>query len=340
MIPKRNDSAHHLDFSARGDSPSDDDPQVNAYVEEFKREIEEKFEKSRMNQTYCFPRRSRSKSRKPPVADSPESLKDVLFYDLESQNVKHRLQLTAAQRRQSISEDIVEMIKGMGQLDGRYLRSQFSSPRSPFFKMLHKSLNDKLEQHSACPPPRSFLLAEFRPPSTRSTVKAEKKALQLTELLAGQPGEFKLPPSSYHTKVTNKAPRSARAPSSPHAHNFSHNVGGAKRLRPPDQNKTVINAKTLKSSQSISATKKSTLKSQSILGAEPKSSAHKSICRTRTSLTGKQVPPLSLPNKAAPLPLMLKAKCIPKLVDTLPRDPTRRRENFKKFLAKESSKNA
>lgn len=332
------------ELSLEDASLSSEDPQIKSYVEEFKREIEEKFKRSKMNHTYAFPRKPKSRSHKLQRGDSFESLKDVLFYDLESQNVKHRLATAISQRKKSISEDIVEIIKSLGKLDGRYLKSQFSSVRSPFFKLLHTSLSEKLEQQGSTALGKNFLLAEFRPNSNRSTLKAEKKAFHTTELPVQVSQECRLPPSSYYPKPRQKTARPPHPSPAPYAHNLSYNVPASKRSRLVsavyDQNKTSLNAKTLKTASTVAAAKRNGFTSQLNIEAERKKGAQQLACRTQSSAVSKKPTSSAQLGKrdAAPFSI-LPGRYSPKFLRTVVKDPKQRRENFNKFLTKESTKN-
>lgn len=123
-------------------SSSDDEgsqKQVQAYVSEFRREVEAKFVRSAVNNSYRFPRK------KSPRRESIESLRDVTFYDLESQNVKHQL-LNPSDPSRSDSQALVEIVKKLGSLDERYLLSQFHSTDSAFFRVLRDTVEKKVRQ--------------------------------------------------------------------------------------------------------------------------------------------------------------------------------------------------
>lgn len=123
-------------------SSSDDEGsqrQVQAYVTEFRREVEAKFLRSAVNNSYRFPRK------RSPRRESIDSLRDVTFYDLESQNVKHQL-LNPAEPPRSESVALVEIVKKLGSLDERYLLSQFRSTDSAFFRVLRDTVEKKIRQ--------------------------------------------------------------------------------------------------------------------------------------------------------------------------------------------------
>ena len=124
---------------------SKEDSQIKAYVEEFKKEVEKKFQKSNTNVEYRFPLYQLSdKKPKKEQPDSFDSLKRVNHYDLESQNIKKELMETLKTNKLSESDILVEAIKKMGKLDSKYLKSQFSNVKSPFFKIIANAIDKKL----------------------------------------------------------------------------------------------------------------------------------------------------------------------------------------------------
>lgn len=130
---------------------SKDDEQIRAYVIEFKKEVESKFSKSRVNAEYKFNKKKqlRSKNSVSSRHDSFDSLENANYYDLEAQNVKTELMESMRNKQISESDIIVEAIKKMGQLDERYLKTQFSNTKSPFFKILSSSITNKLQKDNA-----------------------------------------------------------------------------------------------------------------------------------------------------------------------------------------------
>ena len=135
--------SHSEADSSAGDS--DDDSQIRAYVSEFKNEVERKHAASKTNAKYRFPRKTVQKDLTVRVkGDSCESLNDVTFYDLDSQNVKHELTNPLNPNRGSESDFLVDVIKRLGKLDHRYLASQMRNNRSPFFKILYSSIQRKV----------------------------------------------------------------------------------------------------------------------------------------------------------------------------------------------------
>lgn len=231
-----------------GDSSSSDssgESAIRRYVEGFRRSIERKFAESKTNREYRFPRIG---ERAIDLTDIRESLDRVVFYDLESQNVKrrliektgsvgkerldpstpqahhiplsylrnssmnthrqprrhltshsqhsrdlllsHRANPSTPQRlngstaklmnlsRRSPSghsklkeaELLTEVVRELGQLDPRYLRSQLSNSNSPLFRILRYSVN-----LNRTPSPKATK------PQPETNVSASKRDLSLTK---------------------------------------------------------------------------------------------------------------------------------------------------------------
>lgn len=312
-------------------SSSDEDQQVREYVIEFRREIEEKFRISRMNQAYCFPRNPKNKSHSHRRIDSIDSLRGVTFYDLESQNVKRKLNCAAAYRKNSASEKIVEIIKSLGRLDGRYLQSQFSSPRSPFFKLLHKSMSEKLEQWSARSEERRPA-TELRPNSNRTTLKAEKKGA----VAEGEPASgaaCRRPPPSYRSEWKTRSTRPANTSASPH----SNDVSCASRLPVAVHHitsvypttRSITHVKTLKASSMVAVVRHTTAQSQTSTQPDEKITTAKTpscvMSKRQKATTGRQ-------DKTP------RADHYPVFLRTVLKDPKKRKENFSKFLSRAGEK--
>lgn len=113
--------------SGQSQSSRSSDDKVKAYVEEFRRDVELRFNTSKVNNLYKFPRKPKPESvRRRDEESSSDSLKNVRFYDLESQNVKRDL-LLARQHTPARpdAEILAEIVHKLGKLDSRYLSSQF-----------------------------------------------------------------------------------------------------------------------------------------------------------------------------------------------------------------------
>lgn len=123
---------------------SEDNSQIRAYVAEFRMEVERKFLASKTNANYRFPIKREQFDYLKKESASFESLKDVNYYDLESQNVKRQLLNPELSRRESGTENLVDVIKKIGKLDSRYLSSQMRNAKSPLFKILVSSIKQKM----------------------------------------------------------------------------------------------------------------------------------------------------------------------------------------------------
>jgi hypothetical protein len=136
------DSSHALSGGSQRSVSSDD--RIVEYVQQFRKDVESKFRKSTTNQTYQFPRRpDHSASKRDLKNDSFDSLKDVTFYDLESQNTRAVLLGVLGAKKKSETSALVEVIHKLGHLDPRYLSSQLRNCESTFFKLLYKSVQNK-----------------------------------------------------------------------------------------------------------------------------------------------------------------------------------------------------
>jgi hypothetical protein len=156
---------------SQSEPQSGDDSQVQAYVAEFRLEIERKFAASRTNADYRFPRSNRLFDEDTKGdSESLSSLKDVTYYDLESQNVKRLILNPEFARRASETENLVSVIKNLGKLDSRYLSSQMRNPRSPLFKVLVTSLEKKLPKENKFTD--SFKSNSIKPKSMVMNLKA------------------------------------------------------------------------------------------------------------------------------------------------------------------------
>lgn len=76
---------HH--HHSKGIEENGEDDDIKAYVRDFKKEIERKFECSEINMTFSYPRESAVSSSS--SDSSCKSLKNVVFYDLNSQNARN-----------------------------------------------------------------------------------------------------------------------------------------------------------------------------------------------------------------------------------------------------------
>lgn len=142
---KRKASVSSRALSGGSDESSSGNEGMGELVAEFRRGVESKFSKSTTNQTYQFPRRpDHSASKKDLKNDSFDSLKGVTFYDLESQNTRSALLGVVGSKKKSETTALVEVISRLGHLDPRYLSTQMRNCESTFFKLLYKSVQNKV----------------------------------------------------------------------------------------------------------------------------------------------------------------------------------------------------
>ena len=179
----REDSDSEEADSQQSRSHDDEEDQIKAYVAEFRREVENKFRASTTNVSYRFPRKTVQKyPRQLQDSDSLCSLLDVTYYDLDSQNTKRDLlggNNSTRDRKGSETQFLVDVVRRLGKLDGRYLASQLGSPKSPFFRLLYNSVQRKAQKAR-----RSVDGLKSCSIKTKSIVMAKKSARQL-ETTAG-----------------------------------------------------------------------------------------------------------------------------------------------------------
>lgn len=129
--------------SVKSASSSTNSQEIKQYVQEFKKEVDSKYKKSKTNLNFVFPRKTeKSRSRKN-LNDSLESLKQVTFYDLDSQNIKATLLRSMRSPKKSETTLLVDVITKLGKLDPRYLASQMQNCDSTFFRILFESVQKK-----------------------------------------------------------------------------------------------------------------------------------------------------------------------------------------------------
>lgn len=168
-----NERATSSDSNRSSDSFSrSKEENVQAYVQEFRREVEAKFSASKVNNAYTFPRKARGHPRKSESKGSFDSLENVAFYDLESQNVKHNLVDRTKESHESDADVLVEVVKALGKLDSRYLRSQFYNSRSTLFRILRQSVERKYNADRRSIDTKLSGSRDHHSPSIDETVKA------------------------------------------------------------------------------------------------------------------------------------------------------------------------
>lgn len=117
--------------------------EIRAYVTKFKKEVEFKYNNSDSNKNYRFQKNEFCFSKE----NSCDSLENVLFYDLESQNMKRELQKCIGDKKKSETTILVEIISKLGKLDSRYLNSQLQNVKSPLFCILASGFQNKVKKN-------------------------------------------------------------------------------------------------------------------------------------------------------------------------------------------------
>ena len=140
----QNNSISELSISSSKESETNEvkEQKIQAYVKKFKEEVEAKFLSSKTNSNYRFPKSAISEI----MNNSFDSLEGVMYYDLESQNIKSEIKTNFNEKRLSETTQLVEMISKLGKLDIRYLKSQIKNVKSPLFKMLATGIQKKIQK--------------------------------------------------------------------------------------------------------------------------------------------------------------------------------------------------
>ena len=114
---------------------------IKKYVQEFKKEVEMKFNKSQTNKNFKFPRKKKTIKKKYSFEKekSFNSLENVNVYDLEAENAKRNI-LKKMDTYKNNGSLLAFVIKQMGKLNKDYLESQFRCDNSDYFKILLKSV--------------------------------------------------------------------------------------------------------------------------------------------------------------------------------------------------------
>ncbi len=126
---------------------TDFDNEIHDYVQKFKLEVEGKYNASKVNRDFAFPRAKPTTFLK----SSFDSLEGVQFYDLQSQNVRRKVKELESRAKVTDAEVLAETVAKIGRLDVRYLQSQLKTVSSPLFKMLFSKLNEKLQKEKRNP---------------------------------------------------------------------------------------------------------------------------------------------------------------------------------------------
>ena len=135
-----------LPVSPKSNKSSSESIESFTGIMEFKKEIEEKFFKSITNCSFKFPKKmQKSNNQNQQKCQSNDSLKDVCFYDLNSEAIKYSLMHILKSKDKSDSEILTEVITKLGSLDTKYLQSQFKNCESSLFRILSKSVQNKVD---------------------------------------------------------------------------------------------------------------------------------------------------------------------------------------------------
>ena len=143
--PPANSHSQNSNDSSQDSSSSkkEKDSQILEYVSKFKIEVDEKYAKSKTNKKFKLIKENFQISKK-----SFDSLENVVFYDLESQNVKKQLMSFFEEPKKCENINLANIVSKMGQLDTRYLASQFKNVNSPIFKLLLNGFKEKLKKEN------------------------------------------------------------------------------------------------------------------------------------------------------------------------------------------------
>lgn len=156
---------------------SDDDRQIKAYVLEFRQEVEKKFQASRTNRQFRFPRQTLHRPQAVPDDDaSVDSLSEVTFYDLQSQNVKRELQEICHDTRASDTAVLVEVITKLGSLNKDFLQQQLSHSNSQLFQLLYQTVQRKANK-TAHPPDFLTCFTSKTKPIILSNLKSHRSTV-------------------------------------------------------------------------------------------------------------------------------------------------------------------
>lgn len=120
---------------------SEKNSNIKKYVEEFKKEVETKYNKSQTNKNFKFPRKKKTIKKKysNEKDKSFNSLENVKIYDLEAENTKRNI-LKKMENNKDSGRLLTFIIKQMGKLNKDYLDSQFQTDNSDYFKILLKGV--------------------------------------------------------------------------------------------------------------------------------------------------------------------------------------------------------
>lgn len=134
-----------------------EEQQILEYVQNFKDEVEAKFQASKTNQNWVFPKQESEGNHRTHTRNSLLSLENVGSFDLASDNVKRKLKEMFEKPRTSETEFLVDALTSVGRLDREYLQSQIKNGQSPLIRYIYLSLKKKLGKEEARDPEPSGL---------------------------------------------------------------------------------------------------------------------------------------------------------------------------------------
>jgi hypothetical protein len=148
MIPNHSSSlglARTLSASSAASVDSQtEEHQILEYVQNFKEEVEAKFQASNVNRNWVFPKQESEGNHRTHTRNSLASLENVGSFDLASDNVKRKLKEMFEKPRSSETEFLVDALTSVGKLNREYLQSQIKNGPSPLIRYIYLSLKKKL----------------------------------------------------------------------------------------------------------------------------------------------------------------------------------------------------
>jgi len=125
------DSFYEENSSASKISAEDED--LQKYVKDFRKKVQEKFNGSETNRNYKFPRlKSRLES---DSEQSIQSLEFVLFYDLKKQNDDKPI---------DENDQLIELLYSIGKMEKQAIRDEVENPRSKLLLLLYEVVENKM----------------------------------------------------------------------------------------------------------------------------------------------------------------------------------------------------
>lgn len=203
---KRDRSRSGASASSRNSSSGSQDEGIRNYICEFRKEVETKFRLSKANTTFVFPRKCPPRPRKAELTSSFDSLENVAFYDLESQNAKRCLLTGKTTPVATDTDQLVDVVKALGKLDPRYLRSQLADTRSTLFRILRWSVERKIAAKKASVDTKNSGSREVC--SQADISKLAKRSKLIPSLNCNQPPRQPPTPQATRTRRCSASPLS------------------------------------------------------------------------------------------------------------------------------------